>query len=1011
MARRLVAPLSIAARRIAARPGSVLLTAFGIALATAALTTLLVSQVVVEDRAVADSIERLPVAQRLVSVSWVGTGTTGWADLDREARAALGSLGVGEPVRSVAFRSKRFGTEVVRLAAVDDVGLLALESGRLPSECGPDRCELVVLDASREPVQAPGLSVVGSATSAAGAPLYPLVGSTSTAERVFVGIGIEGVASRPEVDGLFRSLTWAVPLDAGELDSQTVAELPQQIAEIDTALRRASPEFAVRAPLEDLAAARDRATRASQRQLLVGGQCIVVFLAFAVLAASQIRRSARETRFRLRRLRALRWQIALETVGYAVMVAVPAVILGFAAGILTGGIVADAAGRPAGDAVERALSSAELGWALVLLAGAAVAALVVTAQAATLEIRGRGISPVDVAAGAALAAIGAVLLFGDTEPESLTQEGATGAALLLLPVLVAVAGALLAARVLPAVLRLMERAVASAGVSVRLALLSIVRNPGTAALAVACLTVTLGMAVFALTYRSTLATNQRDAAAYAAPLDYVVSPDPTRGRFVGRTSALASRYGDQAIGVIRRDGEAPTLNRPTELTVLGVPPDALEQLRWRDDYSSSSPEELGRAIAYEGGGLRGIEIPPDATELVLPRSVRGDSIRISAPVRRPDGGFAVLDLAGPTSPRAVRARIPRAVRGGTLVGLTLGFPPVAEFTAAHRATGSRAAPDVFRVGTLTAGQPRVRTPSGERELPVDYGDWVSSEGAAAGGSGDRLRLRYFLTLERTFRIRPRQPTDDRPLPVVASESIAAAAGSERVIPVRIGGALVDVEIVATAKRFPTLSGDFLVADRSAVETAANAAVPGAAVADEAWLSGGPGEEAVLRDRAPFPVRVVSRAAVEESLRADPVSRAASIALLAATLVAAGLALVGLLLALAVDARDDAAELFDLESLGFEPARLARHLWLRSAAVLGVGIVAGLVTGALASLLITDVVAVTANATPAEPPLVPAIPWSVLAAGLLVFAGIALGSAALLARRPFRAAAPARPEAA
>ncbi|MDF2695704.1 MAG: hypothetical protein K0S65_4087, partial [Labilithrix sp.] len=51
MTRRLVAPLAVAARRIAARPGSVLLTGLGIALASAALTTLLVGQVVVEDRA------------------------------------------------------------------------------------------------------------------------------------------------------------------------------------------------------------------------------------------------------------------------------------------------------------------------------------------------------------------------------------------------------------------------------------------------------------------------------------------------------------------------------------------------------------------------------------------------------------------------------------------------------------------------------------------------------------------------------------------------------------------------------------------------------------------------------------------------------------------------------------------------------------------------------------------------------------------------------------------------
>ena len=197
----------------------------------------------------------------------------------------------------------------------------------------------------------------------------------------------------------------------------------------------------------------------------------------------------------------------------------------------------------------------------------------------------------------------------------------------------------------------------------------------------------------------------------------------------------------------------------------------------------------------------------------------------------------------------------------------------------------------------------------------------------------------------------------------------------------------------------------MVADREALATAANAAVPGTAVADEAWLSAAP------RAQAPFPVRVMSREELERSLRADPVSRAAAIALLAAALVAGLLALVGLVLALAVDARDDAADLFDLESLGFDPTRLARHLWLRSAVIVGAGLIGGLVTGALASLLVTDLVAVTANATPAEPPLVPVLPWPLIGAGLIAFGGLALGIVAVLARRPFRAAAPARPEAA
>jgi hypothetical protein len=1005
MTRRVVAPLAVAARRIAARPGSVLLTGLGIALASAALTTLLVGQVIVEDRAVSDAIGRIPADERMVSVSWVGLGTRDWTRLDREARSELRALGVGDPLRAVGFRSTRFGTDIVRLAAVDDdaKALLELRSGRLPSTCGPGRCELVALDAPQSPLAAPGLAVTGSVTAARGAPLAALVGSTTTAERVFVGVGVEELARRPEVSGLFRTLTWAVPLDLDALDSPKAAELPTRMAELDTRLRQVDPALAARAPIQDLEAARDRATNASRRQLLVGAQCVVVFLAFAVLAASRIRRNAGETRFRLRRLCALRWQIALETAGYAVLVALPAVLVGGAAGLVAGAVVADEAGRPAGDALRRALSSAGSGWALALLALGAVVVLIATTRAATLESRGRGITPLDVAIAAVLAAIAAAFLFGETDAESLAREGGIGVSLVLLPVLVALAGALLVARAFPALLRLGERPAAAAGVSLRLALLSLVRSPGVAAVAVACLTVTVGMAVFALTYRATLAANQRDAAAHAVPLEYVVERDPTRGLRTGRTADLAPSYGAGALGVIRRDGDAPTLNRSTELTVLGLPPDAFERMRWRRDYADESPEALGRSIAYDGSSLRGVELPAEGRELVLPRTVRGDPIRISAEVRRPDGGFSVLDLKG--NGAVARAPLSPAVRGGTLVGLTLAFPPIAEFTTAHRATGSRAAPDVFLRGTLTLGRPRVGTPAGPRALAVDYGDWVSSEGRGTGGSPGRARIRYFLSQERTFRIRPRQSTDDEPIPVIASTSIVAGAGSARVLPIRVGRAAVDARIVGTADRFPTLSGDFIVADKEALATAANAAAPGTAVADEAWLSAAP------RAEAPFPVRVTSRAELERSLRADPVSRAAAIALLAAALLAGFLALAGLVLALAVDARDDAGDLFDLESLGFDPTRLARHLWLRSAVILAAGLIGGLVTGGLASLLVTDLVAVTANVTPAEPPLVPVLPWPLLVAGAIVFGALALGIVVVLAHRSFRAAAPARPEAA
>ena len=976
-----------------------MLTAAGVAIGAGALAMVLVTNIVVEDRAVSDAVARLPTDQRLVSVSWVGSRAAGDRELDREARRALAMLDLGQPERAVAFRTARVGGRLVRMAAFDrPAAVLEARDGRLPEPCMAQRCEVVVLDGPR--IGAVGaLDVVGTAAARGPFPVERLTGTPSAAAPALVASGVEGLLARPELVGEFRTLTWAVLLDPGRLDAETVRALPDRITELDTALRARSGGFAIEAPLEELHAAAERGETATTRQLLVAGGCTALFLAFVVLAASRIRRETGATAFRLRRLGARRGQVALESVAYAVVVAVPAVVVGWIVGVAGGALVAAAADESASDVVRRSALTAESVAVLAVAALAATAALLATVQARTLDIRGRQIGAVDVGIVGTLAVLLTAAAVSETDSATLATEGRTGSVLLSLPVLIALAGGLLVARLLGPGLRLAERALPASPTSLRLGLLSVARNTGPAAVTAACLTVTAAMAVFAVAYLATLERNQEDTASYAVPLDYVVARDETRTQAFETRGDLSRSY--DGTGVVRLDGEAPSLNRRQRLTMLGIPSAAVRHLRWRDDYSSPTQGELSRAIAYDGGGLRGVRIPADAEELVLPNVVRGDALRITASIRRPDGGFAVLDVNR-------RARLPANARGGALVALTLGFTPEEEFTAAHAATGNRQVPDVFVNGTVRLGRPRVTTPGGERPLAVDYRDWVQSEGSGSGSSASSLVVRYFLTQERAFRIRPRQPTDARPIPVIASRAIADAAGRSAVLPIRIGQAEVEARIVATARRFPTLQGDFLVADRNAVETAANAAAPGAAVANEVWLEAPPGAEQQLRRRAPVPVTVASRVAIERNLRDDSVSRAVSIALLATALLAAVLAVVGLLLTIAVDVRDNRPELFDLETLGVTPAGLARHLWLRLALVVAAGLLAGLVTGIVMAFLVTDVVAVTANVTAAEPPLRTVLGWPILAAGLALFAAVALGAALLLARAQFRAAAPDRP---
>ena len=65
------------------------------------------------------------------------------------------------------------------------------------------------------------------------------------------------------------------------------------------------------------------------------------------------------------------------------------------------------------------------------------------------------------------------------------------------------------------------------------------------------------------------------------------------------------------------------------------------------------------------------------------------------------------------------------------------------------------------------------------------------------------------------------------------------------------------------------------------------------------------------------------------LQADPLARGALLTLAGTAAVALLLALVGLLLAVVGDVRDDRGELFDLEAQGAAPATIRAHLRLRA----------------------------------------------------------------------------------
>jgi hypothetical protein len=995
LARRIIVPLRFAVRRVAAARRPLSVVAFGVALASCALVVAFAASAIVENRAVADAIDALPPDSRNVEVTWAGVGGSQSERLDavdRRARAALRSAGLRPDARALVYRDAFVDGQVVRIAAADALARwLVVRQGRLPRPCSPSRCETVVLG-NRPAPRLPELPVVGRAELRPGAPLRRLLGSPTGRARTLVAEGVAGADRLPLLASAFRSYTWSAPLASAHPTAWTLDELELRLTRARTDLQAASFRFDLVAPTGPLDEVAQDARVAYRRLLLVGAECAALLLVFALVAAASLRSGALAASRRLRRFGAARWQTDLLAGGESAAIVAPAAAAGWAVGALAVVALAEATDSPVRAVLERTVLSAT---GVALVAGLAVLAALIlfaTMRAEPVFVRGRGLSVVDVVAGAALLAVVVALAAGQTDPETLARDRSTGVTLLLVPGLLLVAAAVLAARLARPALRLAERLAPRTRPALRLALLGAARNPGTQLVTVGFLVVSVGLAVFAVTYRSTLVEGERDQAAYAVPLDYSVRKAAT-GRDEN-AAPVGADYGRwNGVPVIRRAAQARSLNLTSTIEVLGLPAEAIRRLRWRGDFSGTGPQDLARSISPPRPVRPvGPHLPPDAQTLAIPVTVRGDPIVVTAAVRTERGSYLALDLGEARRGRAVlRTPLPRAGRNGTLVGLTLEMPPATAFSASH-AAAEGGAPDVFSGGRVEFGQPL----AGTRRLPVDYRDWVA--GTSSPTTARTLGVRYLLTQEQPFRLRPRQPTDGTPVDVIACGSLADRVGEGRVVPLTIGAAVVEARIVARALLFPSLGCPFVVADEGELETAVTASAPGAAVADEAWVAGRAGLGAALERAADgTPVAVTSRRAVEAELRDDPLARGTVAVLAAGGLVALLLAVIAVLLVVSVELRDESGDLLDLESQGLAPADLRRQVILRLASLAGFGVVCGVVTGAVLTAVISELVAVGAGRSIPVPPLRLHVAWPELLLALLAFA-VVLGVTLVAATR-------------
>jgi hypothetical protein len=276
--------------------------------------------------------------------------------------------------------------------------------------------------------------------------------------------------------------------------------------------------------------------------------------------------------------------------------------------------------------------------------------------------------------------------------------------------------------------------------------------------------------------------------------------------------------------------------------------------------------------------------------------------------------------------------------------------------------------------------------------------------ATDAGDG-AIRVRYAITPQRQALVRPRQPTDDDPPRVAVTPALGTLAGGVGgTLPLRIDGEPVNVRVGAIVDRIPGTTGDAVVADLGALETAVDTSSPGAAPIAELWLETAPGAdgrvEATLARRPFTALEVESRSRLEADARRDPLGHGTLLALAAAAVAALVLAVWGLVLALRADLRDDRGDLVDLEAQGATPRLLRRVVAARAGVVAAMGIAAGVAAGVVLAVLVTRVVSVTARAQRPEPPLVTTVDPVTLAIGAAAFAAAAVLLVLLTTRRAF-----------
>ena len=879
----------------------------------------------------------------------------------------------------------RLGGVVVRPAAIAPLGpwLTGSAVSRL-GPCRPERCPMLLVGGGPVPstLAAIGvrIQVAGSSSLRSAVPLG-FVPSNADTTPVLVTWDVAGLEALPGLSGLYRTSNWQAPLTATRLRAWQLADAEDRLARSQARLLLSGSQFSLSAPFIALDEARAQASLAPQRLLLAGGGTIVALALFIVLAGGGLRRDQQAELERLRNAGARTRHCVLFVAVESGWLCAAALSVGAALGIGAAALLARGEGEPAGAILLHSVITPAgaitlgIGW---LAATVLLGALVLV----------RSARPIDVLAVAAASALVAALAGGAGSDHAMT---------LLLAPLCCVAVGVLTFRAAGLVLQGAERVARSGPVLPRLALVNLARSPAVPALVIAFIAVATGLGGFALAYRSTLIRSAADQAADRVPLDVRVSPGPDfktplEVAALQRWQALAS---GGVLPIRRTEANYTSGGETVTVPALGIPADGLTHIHgWRESDGSAPLTALARRLKpSDPVRVAGPILPAGTKWLSLRASSQSLGVGVTADLR--DSRGAIRQVAFGTAGAGVavlRAPVPRG--RWELEALELDEPTGLAITNGHQNGENPAA--ATQSSTRVALGPLLALPaSGRSLLSVPLAAWrgVGAATTAQAGSGAVATV-TFATSGTPGVLRPAQPTDTHPVPVLADPQTTASAGPGGRIALTVDGLPVIARVVGVLDRFPTLPPDsagFLIADQTTLAAALDVQLPGQGRTDELWIStGDPARlRAALQSGALAQLDSSFRADIDHQLQDAPVARGVLGTLIAATALSVLLAVIGLLTTLLGGTRDERVE-SDLEEQGVGPRGLRAELRFRLALVSVLGVIVGLGIAALLTRLAVASVRAAGTVANPRPPVVTVVPWAALAAwGAGTFAVLAL----------------------